>query len=234
MNNLGMNPMGMNPMQMNNMGMNNQSNLMDLTALNDKNIIQQYENKIRELEEIIRQKDFENTVLKIKLNNKIFGSFSMSMNPNMNKPNNDNEIFIILESYIKLNKNDKASVLNDYSQFTHNYMPILFDKTFEENGIQNGSKIDITDKIYNLEFKYNNNSTTISLDGNCSLKQAIYLYCQLCTDNSIYGKVMSGRIKFVRNQIELFAYDQTPLKQIFGKDEVNQSILVLDQTYLMG
>ena len=45
---------------------------------------------------------------------------------------------------------------------------------------------------------------------------------------------MSGGIKFVRNQIELFASDETPLKQIFGKDEVNQSILVLDQTYLMG
>ena len=55
MNNLGMNPMGMNPMQMNNMGMmgmNNQPNLMDQTALNVKSIIEPYENKIRELEEI--------------------------------------------------------------------------------------------------------------------------------------------------------------------------------------
>ena len=71
MNNLGMNPMGMNPMQMNNIGMigmNNQPNLMDQTALNVKSIIEPYENKIRELEEIIKQKDFEIIVLKQKLN----------------------------------------------------------------------------------------------------------------------------------------------------------------------
>ena len=63
--------MGMNPMQMNNMGMigmNNQPNLMDQTALNVKSIIEPYENKIRELEEIIKQKDFEIIVLKQKLN----------------------------------------------------------------------------------------------------------------------------------------------------------------------
>ena len=65
-NNLGMNQMGMmNPIGiMNPMGMNNQPNLMngmifDETAPNIKYIIQPYENKIKELEEIIKQKDFE-------------------------------------------------------------------------------------------------------------------------------------------------------------------------------
>ena len=77
MNNFGMNPMGMNPMFMNPMlmnnfgmmGMNNQQNLMDENAIRIKNIIQPYENKIKELEEIIRQKDFEIALLKDKLNN---------------------------------------------------------------------------------------------------------------------------------------------------------------------
>ena len=41
---------------------------MDQTALNVKSIIEPYENKIRELEEIIKQKDFEIIVLKQKLN----------------------------------------------------------------------------------------------------------------------------------------------------------------------
>ena len=89
MNNLGMNPMGMNPMQMNNMGMmgmNNQPNLMDQTALNVKSIIEPYENKIRELEEIIKQKDFEITVLKQKLNKNVSNNnlMDMNMNPMMN------------------------------------------------------------------------------------------------------------------------------------------------------
>ena len=66
---IGMNNMGgMNPM-----GINNPQNLMnqmtmDNTALNVKNIIQPYENRIKELEEIIRQKDFKIAVLKQKLN----------------------------------------------------------------------------------------------------------------------------------------------------------------------
>ena len=41
---------------------------MDENALKVKNIIQPYENKIKELEEIIRQKDFQIAVLKDKLN----------------------------------------------------------------------------------------------------------------------------------------------------------------------
>ena len=60
MNFMGMNPMGMNPMGMNQIGMINQQNFMNgETAQNIKNIIEPYENKIRELEEIIKQKDFE-------------------------------------------------------------------------------------------------------------------------------------------------------------------------------
>ena len=68
MDNMGMNNIGINNMGMNNIGMNNHLNLMDENALKVKNIIQPYENKIKELEEIIRQKDFQIAVLKDKLN----------------------------------------------------------------------------------------------------------------------------------------------------------------------
>ena len=94
MNQMGMNQMGMNQMGMNNIGMNNLPNLMngipmDETAQNIKNIIQPYENKIRELEEIIKQKDFEIIVLKQKLNNNNFDINFMNINPmmmNLNMP----------------------------------------------------------------------------------------------------------------------------------------------------
>ena len=79
MNNFAMNVMGFNPIPINNMGMidmnrmnnmmNNMQNLNDENVLRIKNIIQPYENKIKELQEIIRQKDFEIAVLKDKLNN---------------------------------------------------------------------------------------------------------------------------------------------------------------------
>ena len=97
MNNLGMNQMGMNPMPMNNMGMNMNMNLnlMEQTAQNIKNIIQPYENKIRELEEIIKQKDFEIIVLKQKLNNNnpmVNMNQMMMQNKNQKLINNINEI----------------------------------------------------------------------------------------------------------------------------------------------
>ena len=80
-----MNTMGMNNLGMNKMGMNIQPNLMneitmDETAQNIKSIIQPYENKIRELEEIIKQKDFEITVLKQKLKNVNKSDNFMNMN----------------------------------------------------------------------------------------------------------------------------------------------------------
>ena len=103
-NNIGMNPMGMvNPMgMMNPMGMNNQPNLMngmnfDETALNIKKIIEPYENKIRELEEIIKQKDFEITVLKQKLNT--------SNNNNMNNKSNINQINMMNMNPMMMNIN---------------------------------------------------------------------------------------------------------------------------------
>ena len=76
-NQMGMNPMGMNNILMNQMGMNpvmmnNQQNFMngmnmDEIPPNIKNIILQYENKIRELEEIIKQKDLEICTIKQKI-----------------------------------------------------------------------------------------------------------------------------------------------------------------------
>ena len=85
MNQMGINQIGMNLMGINGMGMNNQFNQinaidMNNTTLNIKNIVQPYENKIKELEEIIRQKDFEITVLKQKLN-KNNNLMNMNINP---------------------------------------------------------------------------------------------------------------------------------------------------------
>ena len=80
--NNGMMGMGMNnPMMgMNNqmMGMNNVMN--DDTSLRIKSIIEPYEKKIKDLEEQIRQKDFEIAVLKEKLNKSVNNNIQ-PMNP---------------------------------------------------------------------------------------------------------------------------------------------------------
>ena len=78
MNNIN-NQIGMNPM-----GIMNEFS-MDETAQNVKFLIKPYEDKIRQLEEIIKQKDFEIAVLKQKLIKNNSNNNLMNMNPiNMN------------------------------------------------------------------------------------------------------------------------------------------------------
>jgi len=125
-----MNQMGMNNLGLNPIGMNIQQNLineipMDETAQNIKSIIQPYENKIRELEEIIKQKDFEITVLKQKLKNvnkndnfmNINQMNLMNMNMNQNPMNlmniNPNPMNIMVNNDNNNNpSNDKGKEIN--------------------------------------------------------------------------------------------------------------------------
>ena len=161
------NIIGMNNMGMNQMGINNQPNLMngmsmDTTAQNIKNIIQPYENKIKQLEEIIRQKDFEITVLKQKLNNNKPNTMNinnpldfMNMNNqmnimNMNIPlnimmmpniiqNNEKTIFLELKcdnnTYnIDCYQKDKVSILREKINFDKGNREFTFNyKVLDEN-----------------------------------------------------------------------------------------------------
>ena len=262
MNNFGMNSMQMNPIQMNNigmMGMNNQLNLMDQTALNIKNIITPYENKIRGLEEIIKQKDFEITVLKQKLNNNISNNSFMDMNPmnnmNMNPMMNINvnpminmnmnpsfikkEISIVIKSNInttiKCFNDIKASSLKNELFLTYNYKPI-YDKTLGECGISNGSIINLTDKVFNIHFKSNSGlMNVLILDANCPLKKAIELYCKHINQEYLYQKLLDKQINldFLYNGCILNFRDEKPIRSIFS-DIINQHIIVNEYTIYGG
>jgi len=240
-----------NPMGMNNamIGMNNQQNqmngmMMDETAQNIRNIIQPYENKIRELEEIIKQKDFEIIVLKQKLNNNNIPNINninpmminMNMNPfnimmgNMNqqKENKGKKIYVKIISenkseLISCFRKDKASVLEEKFNLnkrilTFNYKPIDYDKTIRENGIYDGSFIYITHKIINLEFKNENGTVNvICLSEDCPIRIAfIHYYISL---GLIYSIMMEGFYKdilFFYNGKILEIRDKTPIKEIFN------------------
>ena len=109
-NNMMMNNMNQNGM--NNFGMNPIMNgiTMDQTALNIKSIVEPYENKIRELEEIIKQKDFEITVLKQRLkNNNNISNFQV--NP-MNQINPFNQINPINSMNPIINMNNQMNIIN--------------------------------------------------------------------------------------------------------------------------
>ena len=254
MNNFGMNPMGMNQMQINGLGMigmNNQPNLMDQTALNIKNIIEPYENKIRELEEIIKQKDFEITVLKQKLNNKIPNNnlieinplMNMNMNPwmNMNSLNiNSEEITVTIISNInkniKCNKNDKAPSIEKQLTLTFNYKPLDYHKTLGEQGISNYSIINITDNIYNINFTNNSRCLTgLSLDGMCPVKKTIELFFQQINQKYLYPKLLNNNlihIKFIYNASKLNIEDEAPIKKIFNIDHIPKVIIIGLENYI--
>ena len=253
-NQMGMNnPMiGMNnPMiGMNNsmIGMNNQQNqmdgmMMDGTAQNIRNIIQPYENKIRELEEIIKQKDFEIIVLKQKLNNNNISNINninpmminMNMNPfnimmgNMNqqKENKGKEIYLKVKSenkneLINCFKVDKASILKEKCNInegalTFNYKPIDYDKTIEENGIYDGSLIYVAHKIINVEFRYENGETkVISLSEICPISIALIYSCINLGRIYLMMDGFYNDISFLYNARQLKIGDKTPIKEIFN------------------
>ena len=82
-----MNNQMMGNMNMNLMGMNSQlmtNYLMDDTAMKIKAIIDPYEQKIIKLEKIIREKDFEITVLKQKIYKYKNNQININMNNQMN------------------------------------------------------------------------------------------------------------------------------------------------------
>ena len=232
----------------NQMGMNNQQNqmngmMMDETAQNIRNIIQPYENKIRELEEIIKQKDFEIIVLKQKLNNNNSNAnfmnqmmINMNMNPmnimmgNMNQQIEDKgqeiSLAIISENkkeFIKCFERDKASIIEEKCNLskaflTYNYKLINCDLTIKENGICDNSLIYVKYYMINLIFRNTNGTrNVICLSEDCPVSMAlIYYYMK-------YGKINHIMTNFEGSKESLFLYnhkslevgDKTPIGEIF-------------------
>ena len=141
MNNIGnqmfVNNNGMNPMFMNNINEmnNNQPNLMDADALRIRNIILPYENKIKELEEVIRQKDFEIALLKDKLNNNGNNNFHNIINPMM--MNMNNMMIGINNNNFQFEKGKEISIFfnnSKYNCFENEETYKLFEKIDDNNG----------------------------------------------------------------------------------------------------
>jgi len=257
MNNMNiMNPMGMNNFSMNQMIMNNQQNFMNGMNM-DANfqIFLQLQNKIRELEEIIKQKDFEIISLKQKLNIIINANLN-NMNPKMmnikNNPINNNnanksrkEISITVKSendkfIVKCIKEDKASILmekcNLKGVLTFNYKPIDKDLTLEENGIYDGYTIYIKSWIYRICFVNNSgHKHIICVSDDCPLEiTIIYYFINIKREDLIlksFDKI--EELDFLYNAQKLKILDRTPIKKIFF-DSINPTITVIKMQDLMG
>ena len=226
------------------MGMYNQQNqmngmMMDKTAQNLKNIIQPYENRIRELEEIIKQKDFEILVLKQKLNNNNLNNnnmnsmmINMNMNPmdvmmgNMNQQmkykGKEISLKIILGNNIESIKcfiHDKASIIEEKYKLnegclTFNYKPINDELTIGENGFFNDSFIYVKYNIINITFENSQGLYfPICLSDDCPLDIALINY--LMRIGRLEDRI-NRAIIFLYNACELKIGDKTPIKEIFS------------------
>ena len=255
MNNMGMNAIGMNPMLMNNfgiMGMNNPLNLMNENAVRIKNIIQPYENKIKELEEIIRQKDFEIALLKDKLNN--FNAFTNNINMNQNNimmmqninPESNKQGIKLIISYanfmneIKPKKfecfeNDITYKLIDkmIPNYQWNLMKLTCEEkkihpflTIKENGLKNGSVVKINFAI-NIIFKdCYGSAKCISIDEKKKKKKAIKFYLLRIGKQNCYDE-----FSFLYNAQKLNVEDKTPIKVIFKNNMINPKVTVNENNY---
>ena len=233
--------MGINPMMgigMNNMNQSNVMMNMDTTAQNIKNIIEPYENKIRQLEEIIKQKDFEIIVLKQKLNkinnNQNYNMFNVNMMNQVNMMNNLNqqsnkEIKVIVQSednkfdIVSCLENDTISNLRKKITFkgnflTHNYKVIYDHSTLREAGITDGSLIRIKFPLISIHFKTTTGrSTNVVLDPDCAINMAIVLYCmKFDQGQEILKWIYRNEINCLFNARKIGINDKTPIKILFN------------------
>ena len=253
-NNMGMNPMNMNQMGMNQVGINNQFNQMNImnmdnVTMNVKNLIQPYENKIKELEEIIRQKDFEITVLKQKLNisnvnNNFMNMNQMMMNQNINQMMIENkEIDIIIKSEEETSKitcfeHDKLSKIREKCNIkgflTHNYHILDESKSIKENGLKFYDIIDVKPNFKHIAFKKTNGCNyALNLSDDLPIGLAI-IYYLIKYEDPIYllpllnNKNKFNDIIFIYNAIQLNVKDVTPLRTIFSNS--NNPYVVVNLT----
>ena len=254
-NQMGMNNIGFNPMNLYNQPNLMNGMIMDQTALNIKNIVEPYEKRITELEQIIKQKDFEIAVLKQKLNNNNLNNNNfmnqmnqinmMNMNPflpmNMNVLDNaqilykGKKITINIQLDNNINKiecfeNDKASILkekynNNNRYFIFNYKIIDPHLSLIENGIYDNCTIYIKPKVMNLIFNYNSNKINLILSDDCSLDIAINYYLIKQGNPFFLRELYNNYIKFLFNARELIIKDKTPINKIF---DFNPTITVVN------
>ena len=218
-NNLAMNNIIMNNMPMNNIPMNNQQNLIEF-----------YQNQIKQLEEIIRQKELQITYLKNLLNmNGVNYQYQNFMNINpigvMNNlpvkkkevvvtfiDGNRNEKYKCFENDVTYKLFEKINLFPNYNliKYTCNGKKLHLFLTLKENGIKDGSIIEVG-KTRTIFFNGYKERICINIDEDYPLKKAIKLYLLKIGEENY-----SDEFKFLFNSKVYNIRNKTPIKDIFS------------------
>lgn len=243
-----MNQMEMNQIGMNPLGMNNQMNPLDNNQINMniQNIINQYEDKIKELEDKLRQKELEIMFLKQKLNinvpnnnlvNMNINQMNQNMIPSYNNQKDDINKEISLttktenaEFEIKCLTSDKMRALREKYKLkglmTHEYKVLDEKRTLIENGIDNWGEIYIkSGGCHDVTFKDNSGQfINVTLSDDCPINIALAYYLYRKTNINISLLLLQNNLKllFTYNASNLSVYDTTPISKIFIANPIPQ------------
>ena len=182
------------------------------------------------------------------MNNQNMNQMNMMIgnNNNLNQSMKE-EIYIIIKSennkldIVSCFENDsvdtlrtKLDELNLIKRFLiYNYRN-LNSGTLKDNGIINGSIINIKSNVKNLIFKTNQGiSTPVPLDEDCPINMTIMIYVSKLKNKNLYKKIINNSIVFLSIGQVLRIDDETPIKLIF-KDISNPIIFVNDSDNLIG
>ena len=224
--------------------------MMDDEPMNIKNIIEPYEKRIKDLEDIIRNKDFEIAILKQQLFN-----INKNQNKNSNGFLNDKENekinikFIFpnnTETIMKCYKYEKIKRVYEKYGYLHNCFneirnvkltcdnrllrPYL---SFSQNNIVNDSVIRIETKDpVNLIFERNGTPFAMAFDKNMSVGMALVFYLIEIEDEKSLLHLINNinSIDFLYNMNKYTIKDFTSIKNIFNN---GARILVIENNNIM-
>ena len=181
------------------------------------------------------------------MNNQNMNQMNMMIgnNNNLNQSMNE-EIYIIIKS--ENNKLDMVSCFENDSVDTlrtkldelnlikgfliYNYR-VLKSGTLKDNGIINGSIINIKSNANSLVFKNTQGtSIVITLDVDCPFNMAIMIYVSKLKSKNLYKMIINKSIVFLFNGQALRINDETPIKLIFPG--TNPNIFVNDYENVKG
>ena len=205
-----------------------------------KNIVEPYEKRIKELEEIIRTKDFEIAVLKQKIYNLNKDQKENNDNAYDNKQKENminvkfidfnnklitmkcNELYkarIVFENYLHLNEKIRLELRN--LNFTCNNNPLKSYLSLKENGIADNSIIYVYPKrLMNLVFESTNSrrpSVPLTYDENISVGMAFIYYLIYIQEEEMLINILNKKrvLSFISNSTEFKINDETPIKNRF-------------------
>ena len=218
--------------------------MLGQTEMNIKSIVEPYENRIKELEELIRKKDFEIAVLKQKIFN-INGNKSQNINNEQDRINvkfideDNREVILKCKNNEKTQKvferylSDSLFEVRQLNFICNSAIPLPI-LNLNQNKITNNSIIQVNLKnLMNLIFDYRGMWIPMTIDGNTSIGIAIILFLQGINRDDLIMQIINNEnsMSFIYNMTKYSIKDIRSIGAVFVH---NSKIAVIQHGDIIG